>query len=577
MKNGLTSRPAALYTAIQDDVKDILSFDPVGLDRCPPDASYKQFASFALLKNIMKKFIMPSSVAADASAKEKFLTSNKTCKDWKLQDLNDFDTVLVGTFQRELYDFFHPGGLPLVSSYYEILHNWRVGPGSAIGSQGFSLYAKLFSSRLTTTSPYLNLLFREYCSWFPTLHEGLARAREELGDTQYVRGSRISFAPKTVDTSRLICVEPSLNMIFQLGLGTILERRLKEYFHISLSDQPDLNRWLAYMGSCTDSISTIDLKSASDSISLTLCKRFLPDWFYTILTHLRSPYVLIDKDYVCLNMISTMGNGFTFPLQTIIFSCLIRAVYQCLGIVISQNTRHSLGNWGCFGDDIIVSRLAFRTTCRLLGILGFTPNGSKSFEQGPFRESCGADWFHGQPCRPVFIRRLGSLQDILVAMNQLNNWTSVTGIPLRKGIELLYSWIREPERLLVPFTEGLDSGLRVPLSYVDVVRRDKNGTSLYWVFRPRPIVYRVHDGAIVAPRGFKKLLFNPEGLEISFLYGELRDYAIMVRNRRVTYSRKRGRTPYWDYLPEPNSFNGQGVSWQRWESAVWTNLANTKV
>jgi len=315
--------PEALYHSVFSDLAEYLPFGPVGLGDIPPDASYKQFAASYLLSSIVKKFTPVDTTLADAAAKEKFFASNKKCKDWKLPLMDDRTNTLYGTFLKELDDFFHPEGLPLISCYSQLVDNGRVGPGSSIGANGLSLYAKLFSSQLTTTSLKLDSVFSGYFSRFPRFHEALAMCRETFGEPKVVDRSRCSFAPKTTDCSRMICVEPSLNMFFQLGLGAVLEDRLRTYFKVDLRNQPFKNRRLAQLGSKTGNFSTIDLSSASDSISIELCRQILPGWFFDTLMELRSSQTEIDGRPVTLEMISTMGNGFTFPLQTIIFAVLL--------------------------------------------------------------------------------------------------------------------------------------------------------------------------------------------------------------------------------------------------------------
>jgi len=554
--------PVALYQAVLSDVSEYLPFGPVGLGDIPPDASYKQFASSYLVSNYLKKLEVQNTVDADRKAAEKFLAANKNCKDWCLQFEFESDRLLFCQMVKELDEFFHPEGNQLVNSYYDLLKVARTGPGSALGANGFSLYAKLFSSRLTTTSLGLYSMYRDFIEWFPDFDEADANCRRDLGSPRIVDRSRCSFAPKTIDCSRLICVEPSLNMMYQLGFGTLLTERLRDYYRIDLSTQPDTNRRLAQLGSQDGSYATIDLSSASDSISVRLCEAIFPEWLLELLHELRSPSTEILGETVPLNMISTMGNGFTFPLQTIIFASLIRAAYRIHDIPIMSSKGRE--NWACFGDDLIVRREAYNSVVRLLKIAGFTLNSAKTFNQGPFRESCGSDWFYGQPVRPVYLRRLHSLQDTLVAINQLNMWSSYTGIPLRNAVQLLWNSIRPSVRknLFVPFSENMDSGIRVPRALLprDAYIYDSNKSMLYRPFRPRPYGIRVTDGGVHPPRGVKKLVYNPPGLYISFLFGELRDNFISVRHDRVKYAQKLQCIPFWDYIPQTYLINGPTVS-----------------
>nr|QDH89640.1 MAG: RNA-dependent RNA polymerase [Leviviridae sp.] len=522
----MSSRSDDLYQAVLTDVGYHLPFPVVGQAMIPPDASYKQFCSSYLLFNLLRKWEVRGD-DADEVAKEKFLTSNQRCKDWNLRLDTEGDSLLWGEFLTEVDRFLHPEGQMLFSSTFEMFEHARVGPGAAILARSESTYSKLFASKLSVTSVSLYFAYRRWIEWFPLMDEADSFCRSSLGGPIFTVASRTSFAPKTIDCSRMICVEPSLNMFVQLGLGHILEERLRSSFGLDLSNQPESNIRLAREGSLTGRFATIDLSSASDSISVNLCRLIFPSWFFRTLTEIRSPFTEVGGQRVKLNMISTMGNGFTFPLQTLIFSCLIRAAYRSLGIDTLRCS--SLGaNWGCFGDDLIVEAKAFHRVIRLLSILGFSVNSKKTFFEGPFRESCGADWLSGQPVRPVFVKRLGSLQDIFVAINLLNEWSARTGIALPRAINFLLSLIRFPlHSVAVPYDENNDAGIRVPLCLLDRKhliwdRGPKRDSSrpitqslCYRPFRAVPAAYRIReDGAIRAPRGSKTLISNPAGLEV---------------------------------------------------------------
>ncbi|DAD51632.1 TPA_asm: RNA-directed RNA polymerase [ssRNA phage Gerhypos.1_5] len=565
--------PVALYEAIYADVQAYSSLGPVAPHDLPPDVSYRQAASSVLLSTLLKKYLPEDTTVPDAEAVKKFLASNKKCRDWQLPSLYESDRLLLGEFRREVESFLHPAGSELVSSWFDILKSSRTGPGSALGARANSFYAKMCASKLTSTSPYLYEIYKDYSQWFPLFSSADAIRSEKFGDVEIVDGSRFHLVPKTKDISRMICVEPSLNMFFQLGLGTILEERLRTYFNIDLTTQPAKNRQLAYLGSKDQSYCTIDLSSASDSISLRMLESFLPKWFFDLLLQLRVPSTYIDGQRVGLYMMSTMGNGFTFPLQTFIFSCLIRAAYSVSGLSIND---HFIGqNWACFGDDIICKREAYRNVCRLLDLLGFSINDSKSFSEGPFRESCGTDWFNGQPIRGVYIRKLRSPQDHFVAINLLNGWSAYTGIPLIRGVQFLLNQVPKSKISWVPFDEGNEVGVRIPsLLLPEGVRRDSNLSILYRGYRSRTVSFRIGDGVIRSPRGLKSLIFNPSGVYLSLLLGELVSGSISTRHSRVRYHLRWRCTPFWDYIPYGSLTNGYRLSWQQWETAVFINLNN---
>jgi hypothetical protein len=561
--------PTVLYNAIFSDVCHFLPLDYSGPAENVPGASHKQVAASALLRSLLKKWVYQNTDSADRNAKEKFLTFNKKCRDWRLTPEWWRDDLLLEYFRDEIYRFLHPGGRFLFESYYDIIEAGRTGPGSSIGASGQSFYAKLFSSKLSSTSDDLYQMYSAYIRLFPEWANAEIIRSANYGSPMYVNSSRSSFVPKSDDISRMICTEPSLNMLFQLGIGTLIEGRLRGSFDLDLSTQPFINQRLARIGSMTGQFSTIDLSSASDSISVSMCRQFLPSWFFETLIETRSPSTLLDGVPVVLDMMSTMGNGFTFPLQTFMFSCLVRAAYRACGIRIRDG---QFGNWACFGDDLIVEKASFSAVIRLLGLLGFQVNSSKTFYEGYFKESCGADWFNGQPVRGVYIRKLHSPQDIFVAINLLNDWTSLTGISLNCGISYLMTGLNRKEKsFLVPFDENNDAGIRVPSLLLPIRKRDRNGSLIYKVYRACRTSVRIGDGTIHVPRGCKKLIYNPSGLLMAFLRGEVIHGMITVRQNRTLYRSKRRCTPYWDYLPAQTSRNGCEVYWMRWETATLSN------
>jgi len=570
--------PDVLFRAVCSDVS-VEAFDPYGL--IPrADMTYRAFASSYLASSIIRKWIPADTKEADSCALKSFTSANTRCREWKIpQPEWEVDLEVYGEIRRILDNFFHPGGMPLISSLYDLNMVARPGPGAAVGAKGTSYYTKFFDSRLTSTSAYLYEMYRHYCERIPSLSDAECQRYESFGSPSIVSGSRCSFVPKTASTSRMICVEPILNSYYQLGLASLLETRLREFFGINLSIQPLVNHRLARAGSIDGSLATIDLSSASDSISLGLCEWILPGWFFETLLALRSRTTLIDGQEHALYMMSTMGNGFTFPLQTIIFSAVLQAVSSIF------NTRGG-STWSCFGDDLICHSKHYNRVVHYLGKLGFTINASKSFHEGPFRESCGADWFNGQPVRPVFIRKLDSQQDILVAINQLNEWSSYTGIALSNTISYLFRHLDDRHKNPVPFAENMDSGIRVPLALCSP-SYNANGSFKYKAWSRRPSRMMIYNGVVHPPGRLRDSAVNPNGLICSFLWGELvaipkgilaspfskldADY-IMVRHDRKIYQRKPRIIPYWDLIPTESLSNGYRLSWQQFESAVLSNM-----
>jgi hypothetical protein len=107
---------------------------------------------------------------------------------------------------------------------------------------------------------------------------------------------------------------------------------------------------------------------------------------------------------------TSMGNGFCFPLETLIFASICHAAYKESNL--TQDFR-------VYGDDIIVRQSVVHRVLELLRHFGFTPNSRKTFTSGPFRESCGTDWHCGVNVRPIFLDNpLDSLERVFGFHNQ---------------------------------------------------------------------------------------------------------------------------------------------------------------
>jgi hypothetical protein len=560
----------ALYSCLLDDLKsqglDVQSEPPyLGL-------TTKQAAAASLRRSLLKKLQVDNTDQLDSRALLKFLTANWLCKEWKLQVCSTEDQELIGELKRALYDFWFPGGQPLIGCDQRIFDFAGVGPGSAVGALGEDFYSKIFASPLTCTSDYLYLLYKDCISTYPDWDSAEQIRSLDHGQASVVEGSRLSFVPKDATVSRVICVEPNLNMFFQLGIGSILERRIHTYFGKYLKDQPFRNRELARVGSQGFGPVTIDLASASDSMSSEMLRYFLPRSFYDLLSRFRSKSVDIPGlGYTSLDMVSSMGNGFTFPLQTMFFSCIVLAAARVSGVKLRYDSLYGKDAWGVFGDDIICDESIVTRVLRLLTICGFTINKDKTFVEGPFRESCGSDFFLGRNIRGVYIKHLGQMQKLYAVINQLNLFSTRTGIALRKSVGYLLNFVKWNP---VPCWENDDAGIRVPLSLVRMpVPRSKvlHGSLLYHAYRARGKRLYVSDSAVFTGRHHKPLIYNPEGLLISFLQRSVNSGYRQVRLDEVIYQRKRSVAPNWDTVPAGHPLLGW-FDWQRWETAVALNI-----
>lgn len=313
----------------------------------------------------------------------------------------------------------------------EMLTKARFGPGSTYRCRGHDVSrARKFS--LTDVTPEFNKIARgllaEYRSWahFLTDSDGSCCPLLEV-----VPGGRYSTVPKDRSTDRSIIVEPTINSWFQQGIGRMIRSRLRRRCGVDLDDQ-SLNRRLAKLGSISDDLATVDLSSASDLISKKLVEDLLPaDWFFW-LNLTRSRRVEVDGVWIELEKFSSMGNGFTFDLESLIFYALSWSV--C--VVEGYNPF-----WvNAFGDDLIIPAGVKEPFLKIFNDVGFKVNINKSFFAGPFRESCGKDYYEGRDIRGVYIKRLETDIDLMKIHNRLFEWSNRTGIDWSelRGVILFY-------------------------------------------------------------------------------------------------------------------------------------------
>ena len=213
----------------------------------------------------------------------------------------------------------------------------------------------------------------------------------------------VEFVPKSWKTHRAIVKEPMLNTMWQLGIGDYLTERLR-LGGCDLKDGQTFNRSAARIGSLTGELATLDLSSASDTIASELVADLLPVDWYDFLRKFRTGTVRINELDLDIRQekFSSMGNGFTFPLETLLFYAIAKSVSDEAYV---------------YGDDIIVKTDAVELLKEVLDACGFLINTEKSFVSGPFRESCGGDYLSGIDIRPVFVKDRLSAADIFVIHN----------------------------------------------------------------------------------------------------------------------------------------------------------------
>lgn len=383
-------------------------------------ATKENFRAKYQVASLLKKFRFPSGNSArKEAALKKFQAAESICKDFNevgykcLVDLQDRDELRAFTYARSFLRRVLGAELPS----HEQLTMWsRHGPGANLDTKmGLtSLYHKYSEWPYSCTSDAYWHARHAICAderWLGALEDDY-RTRHDVPKTaildqdmfwanvlNVVEGNRITFVPKNSQTDRSIAIEPSLNLYLQLGVDGYIRRRLKRW-GVDLDDQTK-NQRLALEGSrawrSPDPYVTLDLAAASDTVSLKLCEIMLPPSWNCYLRELRSPKGNLEGSTLQYEKISSMGNGYTFALESAIFASL---AYGVMRVVRGSFDRNEMA---IYGDDIIVRSSCAGLMVKMLTVCGFSINPEKSFFEGPFRESCGADWYNGESVRPVFL------------------------------------------------------------------------------------------------------------------------------------------------------------------------------
>ena len=240
--------------------------------------------------------------------------------------------------------------------------------------------------------------------------------------------AKVVLVPKDSRGPRLISCEPLEYQWIQQGLGNgmraFLERRSSlAYRQINFADQ-SVNRRLALEGSNGAPWVTLDMKEASDRVSLWLVDQL---WQHNpqLLACLRAARTqatrLPSGDVMPLNKFAPMGSNLCFPVESVVFWAL------AVSTIVHKNApwkrvKPSHGwrsYWSAikraaktvfvYGDDIVCKSQDYQDLLNTLPQFGLLFNVAKCCTSGSFRESCGMDAFKGHPVQPLRLKKLWSV------------------------------------------------------------------------------------------------------------------------------------------------------------------------
>lgn len=296
------------------------------------------------------------------------------------------DGTLCAPLEQWISDPFGMHGPGAVAGGETGKRKWDFDAFEALDTQIYSLYSKHYLDEQHLSS------YRVYDKQFPC-------SRKPYADLK----ARLAVVPKDFRGHRLICIEPKELQFAQQGIMRVLYERIESHwltrYAISFRDQMKSQKLSRRMD-----FATIDLKDASDTISLGIARLLFPKRFFELVTRYRSQSVeLPDGRIVESRILATMGNALCFPLETLVFWSLSLATMmwekeQQINKTLSAYDYNHTKRWNqlrVFGDDIIVPRNFAPQVIRTLEDCGFVVNTQKTCVDGLVREACGS-WFYNQ-------------------------------------------------------------------------------------------------------------------------------------------------------------------------------------
>lgn len=349
------------------------------------------YRAYQAVKLASKYPYFDTGIDKTAVAYRKFIQAEVQCKltnarfrDAEMISLDGrLRSIIFDRMQRKIASVLGP--VPQLSEL-----DFSFGPGASYGVRGnTSAHQKVELTALECTHtlvPLLSEFLGEFPGWITATH----------AEVRLIPGSELCTVPKDATTERSICIEPNLNGLGQKGIGGYIRDRLLRY-GIDLRDQ-SINQRLAQRA-FSEALATVDFASASDTIAYTLVWNLLPPEWAELLDSFRCPSYTIDGQWYTFQKFSSMGNAYTFELETLIFYCMASAVCEELGISTVTGV-----NLAVYGDDVIIPRESFHLFKEVSEYCGFALNDKKSFAGGAFFESCGYDYFQGTLVTPYRLK-----------------------------------------------------------------------------------------------------------------------------------------------------------------------------
>lgn len=292
-----------------------------------------------------------------------------------------------------------------------------------------------------------------------------------------------NFVPKNYKTDRDTFKGFTADLAIQCGIGDLLSESLRRNGY-DIRILPEIHKDLARMGSINGLTSTFDMKGGSQNCFSELGKFLLPPLLYDVLIYSRNDRVAIDDQVFNLPIMATAGNGFCFPLETILFLSLQMGILSYNGIkpvvkkqkirnrtvfTIRRTSYHKVCS--TFGDDVIVPSYIAHDLIDTFKHIGIRLNLDKSFWSGDFRESCGGHYLNGRDINCFNAKTVPTMENT-VEIQKFQNGIRAFGYDNNRNcwrhprLRSLWSGILEHSSgLTINQGRNGDAGVLVPWTY----------------------------------------------------------------------------------------------------------------
>lgn len=442
--------PIALYSKLRDSLSiSGPEMGPEEITTAPmPDVESGNFRDQYLLREVLRKYpnfelgVDTRKAALDAFYADEQANSVTNDRLLGLPPTGEVAAVLELSRQKisEILGRFDET---------EFWDGWRFGPHSTVSLRRIEA---TIEKKLCLDSPKCTVealpLFRHLLSrnafwaYQMGMSDNPAMGIVDLAKIVVCQFDRWTSVRKNARTDRGIGIPPDGNILMQLSCGKMIRRKLYAA-GVNLNDQT-INQRLALRGSVTGRDATVDVKSASQSITCGLVwnqigaqgSRDLDPRWYWVLDTLRSPFTLVDGQLHENELFSAMGNGYTFELESLLFYGL---AWACCSFLHEDTSAVSV-----YGDDIILPVGAYPLLVSVLGHCGLRINEDKSFAttgSHRFRESCGKHYLNGVDVTPFYVDEgLDQPFQILLLANNIRRWAS-DGLTSDGRLYGLWLWV----------------------------------------------------------------------------------------------------------------------------------------